>query len=136
MNLLAIFIIYFGLSFGNPPIQDQAPCKVLLESISGSYEGDCKKGLAHGKGKAVGEDTYEGTFKKGFPEGEGKYTWANGDYYEGEFKKGKIEGEGTRVMAGGDITQEGFFLDGEYIGKETQALQNPQQIRIYHSDYL
>ena len=51
--------------------QDKSDCKVLAETLAESYEGDCKKGLADGKGKAIGTDSYEGGFKKGLPEGEG-----------------------------------------------------------------
>ena len=58
-------------------------CRVMVDDIAGSYEGDCYKGKAHGVGKAIGKDTYEGEFKKGYPEGKGTYTWINGDYFEG-----------------------------------------------------
>ena len=63
-------------------------CKVLMNEISESYQGDCKDGLAHGNGLAQGIDTYEGKFKKGLPYGNGKYAWANGDYYDGRWKEG------------------------------------------------
>jgi hypothetical protein len=35
-------------------------CKVLFSSIDQSYEGECKKGLAHGKGIAKGSDIFLG----------------------------------------------------------------------------
>ena len=69
-------------------------CKVLLDSLKGSYDGDCKSGKASGNGKAVGINSYEGEFKNGLPEGKGKYTWSNGDYYYGSWKKGQKEGKG------------------------------------------
>ena len=69
-------------------------CKVLLDSIKGTYAGECSNGKASGSGKAVGAHTYEGEFKGGLPEGKGKYTWANGDYYYGSWKKGLKEGKG------------------------------------------
>ena len=47
----------------------QNPCKVLMKEISGSYSGECKKGLADGKGEAKGVDRYIGAFKKGLPDG-------------------------------------------------------------------
>jgi hypothetical protein len=50
----------------------QEECKVLMPEISGSYTGKCKKGLAQGKGLAIGTDTYEGRFLKGLPDGTGK----------------------------------------------------------------
>lgn len=70
------------------------PCKVLLEKISGNYNGDCKKGLAHGHGIAQGEDTYIGDFRKGLPSGKGLYTYKNGDSFFGYWKNGKKDGIG------------------------------------------
>jgi len=91
-------------------------CKVLLESIAGKYDGDCKKGKAHGEGVAVGEDTYKGEFKKGYPAGSGTYTWANGDIFVGSFKKGKKEGAGTLTVKDEDKVIKGFWKDDLYIG--------------------
>lgn len=96
---------------------DAAQCEVLLEAISGTYEGDCKKGLAHGTGKSVGTDTYEGEFKKGLPDGQGTYTWAGGDVFTGEFKKGKKDGEGTLTQADGTVAK-GYWKEDEYIGTD------------------
>ncbi len=61
---------------------------MLKPEISLDYHGECKKGLAHGKGEAFGRDHYIGEFKKGWPNGNGLYKWNNGDNYEGEWKKG------------------------------------------------
>ena len=47
------------LSFG------QTECKVLKAEISLIYKGECKNGLAHGVGEALGRDFYEGEFKNG-----------------------------------------------------------------------
>ncbi len=94
-------------------------CEVKLEDISGAYEGDCKKGLANGTGKASGTDTYEGSFKKGLPDGQGTYIWANGDVYVGEFKKGVKSGAGKITTSEGEKT--GYWLDGDYIGTEKYA---------------
>jgi hypothetical protein len=97
-------------------------CKVLVDSLRGTYTGECRKGLAHGTGTASGTDSYTGNFKNGYPEGQGKYTWKNGDWYEGEWKKGKQNGMGTfthRVINGTGQTETmtGFFKNGEYKGK-------------------
>ena len=78
----------------------QSSCQVLLTSLQGEYEGECKKGLAHGMGKATGADHYYGEFKNGLPHGKGKYTWSNGDYYIGEWKNGGRHGKGLMVVAG------------------------------------
>ncbi len=94
-------------------------CEVKLDDISGSYKGDCKKGLAHGMGEAIGTDKYKGSFKKGLPDGQGTYTWANGDVYIGGFKKGLKSGAGEITTSEGVKT--GFWLDGDYIGTEKYA---------------
>ena len=95
-------------------------CKVLMVEVSTKYEGECKKGLANGHGKAEGEDTYEGKFKKGLPHGSGKYVWANGDYYEGNWSKGEKQGEGIQhmIINGKDSVLAGWWIDDEYIGEE------------------
>lgn len=94
-------------------------CKVLMEKISGTYTGDCKRNLANGMGKAVGEDTYEGEFKKGLPDGKGKYTWSNGNYFDGEWKAGRKEGMGelVKLKDGKETKQSGYWKDDKYVGK-------------------
>ena len=75
--------------------QETTGCKVLMNDISGTYKGECKKGLAHGVGEATGKDfLFRREFKNGLPHGQGRYQWANGDSYQGEWKKGKMEGSG------------------------------------------
>ena len=91
-------------------------CTVKMESISGQYTGKCKKGLANGKGSAVGVDRYSGEFRKGLPHGSGTYTWANGDYYKGDWKYGLKEGEGKLVT--GDSILEGFWKEDRFLGQK------------------
>lgn len=94
-------------------------CKVLKESISEEYDGDCKKGLAHGKGKAIGLDTYEGEFKKGQPHGDGIYTYSYGSVYEGQWRFGVKEGAGKMTIPTfkGDSVIAGYWRDDRYIGE-------------------
>ena len=80
-TLLAFMIFISGYALAQE-------CKVLKTEISASYHGDCKNGLAQGKGIAKGLDSYEGEFIKGLPDGTGTYIWANGDNYKGNWKKG------------------------------------------------
>jgi len=97
-------------------------CEVKIPELTGEYEGKCKRGSAHGKGKAVGEDTYEGNFKKGYPDGKGIYTFANGNVYEGEFDKGLKAGEGTMTFASDDVpAMVGYWIDDEYAGKDKKV---------------
>jgi len=106
-------LLFFLAVYGSMAAQ-QTECKVKLPSISGSYTGECKKGLAQGHGIAVGIDRYEGEFFKGLPEGQGVYTWANGTYYDGQWKGGKREGIGK--MVSGDSTLGGFWKADSYLG--------------------
>ncbi|HMU09161.1 MAG TPA: hypothetical protein PKC54_04100 [Ferruginibacter sp.] len=94
-------------------------CKVLADSLKGTYEGGCKSGKADGKGKASGTDVYEGEFKSGLPDGKGKYNWKNGDVYEGNFKKGLKEGYGELRKSSGnqDSVLTGFWKKDIYKGR-------------------
>jgi hypothetical protein len=114
MKKAAIFIL---LQFAGCMLFAQnTDCKVNMPTISGSYNGGCKKGLAQGKGVAQGVDRYEGQFNKGLPDGRGTYRWANGIYYEGEWKSGLREGAGKMVYP--DSTTEGFWKGDKYLGKK------------------
>lgn len=94
-------------------------CSVLLDSLKGTYTGDCKNGKANGIGKAVGINTYDGEFKNGLPEGQGKYTWSNGDYYYGGWKKGLKDGKGQlhRFEGGNETLITGYWKKGNYRGE-------------------
>ncbi len=115
---LAISLI-FCMSQPQTIAQKSSECKVLMKSISGQYEGDCRKGMADGMGKATGTDSYEGEFNKGLPDGEGKYTWSNGDVFIGTFRKGRKEGDGKLIYnqpKDGDSVLTGFWKNDEYFG--------------------
>ncbi|HYM95530.1 MAG TPA: hypothetical protein VET23_15435, partial [Chitinophagaceae bacterium] len=93
---------------------------VEMQSLKGTYTGDCKKGKANGKEKAVGVDTYEGEFRSGLPDGEGTYTWNNGDIFKGHFVKGVRDGKGAFTFKRANATDsivEGYWKKGDYIGK-------------------
>ncbi len=95
-------------------------CEVLNPDLKGKYEGDCKKGKAHGKGKAEGKDSYEGDFRNGLAEGKGTYTWQNGTRFTGQWSKGLKEGKGTMVfksVSGKDSAVDGFWKKDVYSGK-------------------
>jgi hypothetical protein len=110
------FIASFTFLFLSANAQD---CAVEKPEIRGSYAGDCKKGKANGKGKAMGTDTYDGEFKSGLPDGEGVYTWKDGSQFNGKFVKGNKEGKGRLVykMANRDSTVEGYWKKDVYVGK-------------------
>ena len=102
---------------GLAPISDDN-CKLLLSNLSGNFEGDCKNGVAHGSGKAVGIDAYEGDFKKGLPDGKGTYSWQNGDIYVGEWKKGLQNGEGKfkTSIDDADTVYIGMWKANDFVG--------------------
>ncbi len=104
-------------------------CEVLLPSIADTYEGKCKKGLAHGKGKATGKDVYEGDFKHGYPHGNGVFTYENGDVYDGDFKRGRMDGIGSLMTTinGQDTILSGIWIDGVYAGPK------PKHPRVLYS---
>ncbi len=113
-----LLILFYIFSLSGFSIFGQTNCKVLLESISSEYTGKCKKGFAHGKGKAIGIDTYEGSFKKGLPHGNGAYKWASGNIYIGKWENGVKQGEGKLIIytTKKDSVLEGIWSDNKYIG--------------------
>jgi hypothetical protein len=107
--------------------QNDSNCTVAMDSIKGTYTGDCKKGKANGNGKSVGIHTYNGEFRNGLPEGKGKYTWENGDYYDGSWKKGQKEGKGElhRFKGGKETLVTGYWRKDIYKGE----YENPYLIQ-------
>jgi hypothetical protein len=112
--------------------QNTTTCLVLLDSIKGTYEGECKNGKANGNGKSVGTDTYDGEFRNGLPEGKGKYTWKNGDYYYGDWKKGLKDGKGQlhRTVDGKESLITGYWKKDNYKGE----YENPYVIQNVTSE--
>jgi len=98
----------------------QETCNVMMPSIAGKYEGECKRGKANGNGKAEGTDQYQGEFKDGFPNGKGTYQWKNGDAYVGVWLNGKRDGEGSmsyKKEGKADSLVTGFWKKDVYVGK-------------------
>ncbi len=101
-------------------------CEVEKAALKGTYTGDCKKGKASGKGKAVGTDTYEGEFKNGVPDGEGTYTWSNKSSFTGKYVKGLRDGKGIMTIKrenAQDSLIEGWWRKDVYIGKNEKPWQ-------------
>ena len=114
MKLFSALLLIIG--FTNASAQN-TDCKVLSDSLKGTYEGGCKDGKANGAGKAAGTATYEGDFKNGYPDGQGKYTWANGDFYYGGWKKGLKDGKGELHYTGNEKLVKGFWKKDKYKGE-------------------
>jgi hypothetical protein len=126
-QLLAIAFVFFSING-----QAQEACKVGLDSLKGTYNGDCKGGKANGNGKAVGIHSYEGEFKNGVPEGKGKYTWSSGDYYYGGWKKGQKDGKGElhQFSEGKENVVRGYWKKDSYRGE----YENPYVVTNSTSD--
>jgi hypothetical protein len=126
-----LFLMFLSFSITHAFSQN-SDCKVLLDSIKGTYEGGCKNGKADGTGTAVGVATYNGEFKNGLPEGQGKYTWQNGDYYFGGWRKGLKEGKGEMHLPvnGMDSVIYGYWKKGVYVGQ----YESPYKIVNVSSD--
>ena len=128
-QLLFMLILFAGIGKAQAQNTD---CAVLMDSIKGTYTGDCKNGKANGNGKAVGVNTYDGEFKNGLPEGQGKYTWSNGDYYYGGWKKGMKDGKGQlhHFEDGVERLTTGYWKKDSYKGE----YENPYVVTNTTSD--
>lgn len=117
ITLLFLCIFSFGIA--------QEKCKVFYQPLNFSYEGECKKGIANGKGIATGSiGRYEGEFKKGFPQGKGKLTYTNLSEYNGNFLDGYREGKGEmtyKIEKNGikkDSIVSGYWCNDLYTGNK------------------
>lgn len=111
----------------------QTPCRVLDPTINERYDGECRDGLAHGKGKAYGKRTYDGWFSAGKKQGSGVYTFENGRRFEGEFDSDKPRGKGAYVWPNGD-RMEGEFLGGRLIGLGMMSRPNGERFAVSDKD--
>jgi hypothetical protein len=118
MNVL-LSVLFVLIGFTSAISQEKA--KVLHPNLSKTYQGETKKGLAHGNGDAKGIDNYSGQFKKGLPQGKGTYVWQNGDFYVGSWHKGKCNGEGEfhTKFENQETIYAGIWKNDKYIGKKT-----------------
>mgnify|MGYP001264067006 CR=1 FL=1 len=90
MKNLKIFIIISFITFSSLTNIVYAES---LKFAASTYEGEVKKGKAHGVGIFTFSDgsTYEGKVSKNRIHGKGKFTDAQGKVYEGKFKYGTFK---------------------------------------------
>ncbi|MFK5880476.1 MAG: hypothetical protein QM478_13390 [Flavobacteriaceae bacterium] len=129
-----IFTILIVMFSGT--MNSQNNCKVIEKDLIGEYEGDCKKGLAHGYGIAKGENMYEGEFRNGLPHGEGTMVYSTGEVYSGNWKKGIKHGNGELSFNyyGNDSIQKGIWKNGKYHGikkKKRYKIETKQSVQRY-----
>ncbi len=107
----------------NPVHGQDADCRVVFPPLTGTYEGECRGGLAHGFGNAWGEDHYEGHFKNGLPHGQGTYTWTDGKRYEGRWRRGRMHGIGrlTEIRGSDTVQVEAVWKRGVMLSDRTEA---------------
>jgi hypothetical protein len=123
LNHLALlfFLANLLLNVSTALAQTTTSCKVNLKDLIGTYTGDCRNGLANGKGEARGFHHYKGQFKNGLPDGTGVYYYDDSTYYDGEFQDGIKEGKGEEHYprkAKPDSVINGYWSGGEYRGKK------------------
>ena len=116
-------ILFTALLLSKNPLmaqQDAGSCKVSIALLQGQYKGDCKNGLAEGKGEAIGTNRYEGQFKMGMPNGKGTYYYSDSSFYTGSMQDGIREGKGEMhyPLAGKpDSVIKGYWSADVYRGK-------------------
>ena len=90
MKLFKLLIITLFVVFSNLTGITYAES---LKFAASTYEGEVKKGKAHGVGIFTFSDgsTYEGKVSKNRINGKGKYTDSQGKIYEGKFRYGSIK---------------------------------------------
>ena len=110
MKNLKLFIITLFIIFSSLTNFTYAES---LTFTNGAYEGETKKGKAHGLGVFTFLDgtIYEGKFKKNKLHGKGKYTVVHGGFVEGKFKRGTLKKKIPKEIAGGQSLQVVLKLD-------------------------
>ena len=90
MRHLKIFIFILFIVFSSLTNIVSAESLKFAES---TYEGEVKKGKAHGEGVITFSDgtIYQGKFKKNKPHGLGVYTDVRENTYEGKWRHGKFK---------------------------------------------
>lgn len=120
-NCILILLMATFCVFAGNAQELQKPCKVILKSIEGSYTGECKNGLANGKGESVGAYSYKGMFKNGLPNGLGTLYYSDSTYHAGAFMDGLKEGKGEMhfsMKGKADSVIKGYWSANEFRGKD------------------
>ena len=135
MVCVVISLTASGQTNGEKYIKDRKnKCLVLaqnffpIDSLSISWDGDCKNRKANGNGTLtyylsnVEVATYHGSVTNGSPNGSGKFSSPNGVHWEGNFVNGVLNGDGRVVFPDTTKKLEGNFYDGEILNLDTKYL--------------
>lgn len=102
---------------------------VMIYTNGDKYEGDFEDGDIHGSGTMIytNGNKYVGEWDGGVRHGQGKTTFAESKgFYEGNYRNNKRDGKGILKLEG-DPVKEGYFEEGEYIGKEPKPLNETDE---------
>jgi hypothetical protein len=111
-----------------------------IDSLSISWDGDCKQKMANGQGTLTyysGDAEiakYQGSVSNGSPNGKGKYSFQNGFKSEGNFINGVLNGEGRVVFPDTTKKLEGNFYDGEILSLDRKYLHLLKRNVVYKND--
>ena len=102
-----------------------------IEKGNGTYIGEYKHGVRHGKGEFefISEDKYVGEFKNNKFDGQGTYIFSSGFKYIGEHKDGKPHGQGTYTHEHGEVLK-GIWENGEFMGVNYRVGIEDQLLKI------
>jgi hypothetical protein len=117
--IITVFCILINTTFLFAQQNTQA-CKITSENYIGDYIGDCKNGVANGKGEIKGSTHYIGMFKNGMPNGNGICYYGDSSYYDGNFQDGIKEGKGEMHYLRKGIADsiiKGYWSGDIYRGK-------------------
>lgn len=95
------------------------PEKGTINWDGGTYTGQLKDGIPHGRGVWTHSDgrEYTGDFDQGSMEGQGTMIFPGGEEYRGDFKDGVAHGQGT-MSHPREGSLSGRWVDGRYVQEE------------------
>jgi hypothetical protein len=115
---IALACLLAALAAQSAPLA--AACKVVDPEVSQTYDGQCSRNFANGKGVATGTARYDGEFRNGMKHGHGVKTWPSGDRYEGQFHDDKKQGFGIYTWGPGTAWA-GERYEGQFVADQRQG---------------
>ena len=124
---LSVLLMFFIVGCSSSPSCDTSQtssqwhnCSGMdIEKGNGTYIGEYKHGVRHGKGEFefISGSKYVGEFRNNKRHGQGTYTYATGEKYVGEYKDSKRNGQGTFTFADGEVLK-GLWENGKFKGEK------------------